>query len=55
MNRTVATTFNTKDMANAAFAQTASAHCKHSECKTAAAVQLRQQSAPLTDQYFSWW
>ena len=55
MNPTVATTFNTKDMANTAFAQKACAHCKPSKCKTAATVQLRQQSAPLIDQYFSCW
>ena len=55
MSLTVATTFNTKDMANTAFAQKACVHCKHSECKPTAAVQLSQQSARLTDQYFSWW
>ena len=55
MNLAVATTFKTNNMASTAFAQSACAPCKHSECNTAAAVQLRQHSAAHTDQYFSWW
>ena len=55
MNQAVATTYKTKHIASKAFAPSPSAPCRHSECKSAAAVQLRQQSVPLTDQYFSCW